>query len=577
MINAFKLVWNFSENRKATYKSAFIFSLIEGLFLMTKMFAIIIAIYAIFGIYSISKAIVLIVALALIYIVGVSIFSYKMQTASMSAGFGMVKDKRFEFGSLMKNAYLGFFDNFSVGRINTVLTTTFSEIEVAVPSALIRIMGGILGTVSLSIGLFFYEWRIALISLVGTLAYLIVVNYQIKVSRKYAPRRHEAGSKLSTTALLFLQGIKVTKLFSFKNGDKKLNDSIVDSCTENITLSNATVPSHLASGVVIAVFEIIIVLVSFILYREYHIFEAYECIVFTILSFMMFASINQAGSVLAMIGVLDSNLNETKSLNDIQQVECLEPREYINSDEIVFDNVSFSYGDNEVLKNINLKINSSSLTAIIGPSGSGKTTLCQLIPRFFEVSAGKILLGGADIRHIPTEELMLKISMVFQKVYLFEDTIYNNIKFAKPSATYDEVIAAANKAMCHDFISQMPDKYDTMVNEGGSNLSGGEKQRISIARAILKDAPIIVLDEATSALDKENEVDILKAIEALTENKTVIMIAHRMKSIKKADKIIAIENGVIKQEGTHDQLILQDGIYKNFVSEKLKSSSWSVR
>ena len=577
MFNAFRLLWDFSDKRRGTYKTAFLLSFIEGLFLMTKMFAIIIAIYAVFGINSISYSVILITALTLIYIIGVAIFSYKMQIASMSAGFGMVKDKRFEVGNLLKNAHLGFFDNFSVGRINTMLTTTFSEIEASAPSALIRVMGGILGTVSLLIGLFFYEWRIAIISLVGTLTYLIVVNHQIKISRNAAPKRREAQSKLSTSALLFLQGIKVTKLFSLKDGDKKLNESIAQSCTENIALSKVSIPSHIAAGVVISGFEITIVLVSFILYREYHVFEAYECIVLIILSFVIFSSINQAGSVLAMIGILDSALNEAESLNEMQQLECLEPREYIDSDEIVFDNVSFSYGDNEVLKNINMKINSNSLTAIIGPSGSGKTTMCQLIPRFFEINSGKILLGGADIRHIPTEELMGKISIVFQKVYLFEDTVYNNIKFAKPNATHEEVIAAAKKAMCHDFISQMPNQYDTMINEGGSSLSGGEKQRISIARAILKDAPIIILDEATSALDKENEADILKAIDSLTENKTVIMIAHRMKSIQKADKIIAIENGIIKQEGTHEELMLQDGIYKKFVTERLKSSSWTVR
>ena len=577
MLNAFQMIWNFSNKRKGTYKSAVIFSFVEGLFLMTKMFAIIIAIYTVFGTYSVASAIRWIVLLTLTYIIGVAIFSYKMQSASMSAGFGMVKDKRFEFGSLLKNAYLGFFDNFSVGKINTMLTTTLSEIEMAAPTALISVMGGVLGTVSLLIGLFFYEWRIAIISLVGMIVYILVVNYQIKVSRKFAPRRRKAGSKLSTSALLFLQGIKVTKLFSFKNGDKKLNDSIHESCEENVALSNASVPSHIVAGVVVSTFEIIIVLVAFVLYREYHIFAVEKCIVIIILSFMIFSSINQAGSVLAMVGVLDSALNETENLNKIQQVECLEPKECINSDEIVFDNVSFSYGDNEVLKDISLEIKGNSLTAIIGPSGSGKTTLCQLIPRFFEVNVGRILIGGADIKHIPTEELMSKISMVFQKVYLFEDTVYNNIKFAKPNAIYDEVIDAAKKAMCHDFISQMPNKYDTMINEGGSSLSGGEKQRISIARAILKDAPIIILDEATSALDKENEADILKAIDSLTENKTVIMIAHRMKSIQKADKIIAIEDGVIQQEGTHDELMKQEGLYKKFVAERLKSSTWTVR
>ena len=234
MLNAFKMIWNFSEKRKGTYKSALIFSFVEGLFLMTKMFAIIIAIYAIFGTYSVSNSIVWIVILALIYIIGVTIFSYKMQGASMSAGFGMVKDKRFHFGNLLKNAYLGFFDNFSVGKINAVLTTTLSEIEFAAPTALINVLGGILGTVSLLIGLFIYEWRIAIISLVGMLVYILVVNYQIKVSRKFAPRRRKAQSKLSASALLFLQGIKVTKLFSFKNGDEKLNASIDESCEENI-------------------------------------------------------------------------------------------------------------------------------------------------------------------------------------------------------------------------------------------------------------------------------------------------------------------------------------------------------
>lgn len=576
MLNAFKLIWNFSSKRKKEYRNAIIFSFLEGLFLMAKMFAVIIAIYALFGRYPLSNAVIAVLTLAVFYIVGVFIFSYKMQLTSMSAGFGMVGDKRFEFGEILKNAYLGFFDNFSVGRINSVLTTTLSEIETSAPSALIRVVGGVLGTVSVLIGLFFYEWRIALISLLGMAAYLLVVNWQIRVSRRDAPKRSEAQSKLSAAALLFLQGIKVTKAFSFKNGDRRLKDAIQGSCNENIALSSGSIPSQIAAGVVLSIFETAIIFTSVFGYRVFDIYSVEKCLVLIILSFMAFSSMNQAGSVLSMIGILDSALKETNSLTQMEQIQVASPEQHIASDEIIFEDVSFSYGDNEVLSHIDTAIKAGSFTAIIGPSGSGKTTLCQLIPRFFDVKKGRILIGGADIRHIPTEELMSKISVVFQKVYLFEDTILNNIRFGKPTATLEEVRAAAKAARCDDFIMALPEGYDTLVQEGGNNLSGGEKQRISIARAILKDAPIIILDETTSALDTENEHEVLAAIEELTENKTVIMIAHRIKTVEKADHIIAIENGRIVQEGTHKELLHRTGIYADFIHAREKASGWKL-
>lgn len=311
-------------------------------------------------------------------------------------------------------------------------------------------------------------------------------------------------------------------------------------------------------------------------YTEFDIYSVEKCLVLIILSFMAFSSMNQAGSVLSMIGILDSALKETNSLTQMEQIQVASPEQHIASDEIIFEDVSFSYGDNEVLSHIDTAIKAGSFTAIIGPSGSGKTTLCQLIPRFFEVKKGRILIGGADIRHIPTEELMSKISVVFQKVYLFEDTILNNIRFGKPTATLEEVRAAAKAARCDDFIMALPEGYDTLVQEGGNNLSGGEKQRISIARAILKDAPIIILDETTSALDTENEHEVLAAIEELTENKTVIMIAHRIKTVEKADHIIAIENGRIVQEGTHKELLHRTGIYADFIHAREKASGWKL-
>lgn len=392
----------------------------------------------------------------------------------------------------------------------------------------------------------------------------------------YAPKRSEAQSKLSAAALLFLQGIKVTKAFSFKNGDRRLKDAIQGSCNENIALSSGSIPSQIAAGIVLSIFETAIIFTSVFGYTEFDIYSVEKCLVLIILSFMAFFSMNQAGSVLSMIGILDSALKETNSLTQMEQIQVASPEQHIASDEIIFEDVSFSYGDNEVLSHIDTSIKAGSFTAIIGPSGSGKTTLCQLIPRFFDVKKGRILIGGADIRHIPTEELMSKISVVFQKVYLFEDTILNNIRFSKPTATLEEVRAAAKAARCDDFIMALPEGYDTLVQEGGNNLSGGEKQRISIARAILKDAPIIILDETTSALDTENEHEVLAAIEELTQNKTVIMIAHRIKTVEKADHIIAIEDGRIVQEGTHEELLYRTGIYADFIHAREKASGWKL-
>jgi len=238
--------------------------------------------------------------------------------------------------------------------------------------------------------------------------------------------------------------------------------------------------------------------------------------------------------------------------------------------------VCFGYGEREILNNINLQIKSNSSLAIVGASGSGKTTLCNLIARFWDVKKGEVLIGGHNVKDFTSESLLKNISMVFQKVYLFNDTIENNIKFGNPNATHDEVVEACKKACCHDFITSLSDGYDTVVGEGGSTLSGGEKQRISIARAILKDAPIIILDEATSSVDPENEHMLISAIKELTKNKTLISIAHRLSTVREADQIIVIDKGKIVQRGNHKELIGQDGVYKHFIEIKKQSIGWQI-
>jgi ATP-binding cassette subfamily B protein len=244
--------------------------------------------------------------------------------------------------------------------------------------------------------------------------------------------------------------------------------------------------------------------------------------------------------------------------------------------DIELKNVDFSYDRRKIIDNVSLTIPEKTTTAFVGPSGGGKTTLCHLMARFWDVQAGQVLLGGRDVKDYSFDSLMKNFSFVFQSVYLFEDTIANNIRFGEPEASMDKVIEAAKKARCHDFIMALPDGYQTIIGEGGASLSGGEKQRISIARAIMKDAPIIILDEATANVDPESEAELTAAIEELTKEKTIIMIAHRLKTVRHANQIFVIDNGKIVQQGMHRELIRENGIYKTFVEGRQEAASWKI-
>lgn len=576
MISSFIKIWNFSRKRQKNFIKSIVFSFIKGMFEMTQMGAVIAAIHALLQEHSVHKGIVYIVIMMILCIIGTFFSSYVSQISIMETGMFMVADKRMSLGNILRNVHLGFFNNSSVGKISSVLTTTLSNVEMSAPTSLINVIGGLLSSVSILIAMLFYEWHTGVITATGMILYIFAVNWQMKISRRDAPQRQYAQDELSASAVSFIQGIKVTKAFSFKNGDKRLKSAINGSRNENIRLTDKSMFSQVVTQLCPAIFESMIIIMSLLLFYKTEISMTTATVVI-VMSFMVYSSMNQAGSILSMIGMLDSAMEDVNELENTKQLECRQPVAEMKSNEIVFDNVCFSYGEREVLHNISTTFKPQSLTAIIGPSGSGKSTICQLVPRFWDVTSGSVRIGGADIRNIETSELMSRISIVFQKSYLFEDTILNNIKFGKPDATFEEVKAAARAARCDDFIMSLPDGYDTFIREGGNSLSGGEKQRISIARAILKDAPIIILDEATSALDSENEQAILEAIDELTRSKTVIMIAHRMKTVRNADHIIAIENGNIVQEGTHDELIKQDGIYSRFLKEREEATDWKIR
>ena len=576
MFEAIKSVWNFSKKGQGSLVKILILSFIEGIFVMLKMIAIILAVNAMFNSNLMDNYIYKVMILGIVCIIGVFGLGYFTQLGSVSVGFEMAKDKRLYFGSLFKKLYLGFFSKNSVGNINSTLTTSISTVEQVAPIILIHVIGGILSAISIVLGFAYYEWQVSVVIFAGILTYLFVVNYQMKISKSEAPKRQLAQTKLTESAIEFIQGISVIKAFGMGEKDERVKKDIDGSCANNINLSEKSIPSSICASLTIQLFEIMIISYAFFMWNSGEI-SPQKAINLLIMSFVIFQSVSQAGSILSMIGLLDSSLKDISSMENAEEIKVLSPIQNIKSNEIEFKNVSFSYGKGEVLKGISVALKPNTLTAIIGPSGSGKTTFCKLIPRFYDVSEGEILIGGAKITNISTEELMKNISMVFQNVYLFEDTIMNNIRLAKPNASDEDIISAAKKARCHDFIKSLQKGYETKIGEAGSTLSGGEKQRIAIARAILKDAPIVILDEFTSALDVENERHILQAIDNLVQNKTVIIIAHRLETVRKADDIIVLDKGEIAQEGTHNELITQDGIYKSFISIRERANKWSFK
>lgn len=576
MIDSFKRIWKISENRHKNLITALVFSFIRSGVNVTQLLSIMIAIKTLTGNTAPKTGILQVALMAVLCIVGNFITSYGEQINSMNTGFFAIADQRVSMGKLLRKFPLGFFNQASAGKISATLTTTFSGIESAAPMVMVGIVSGLFSAFALFLFILFYDWRIGIITGVGMLVYLLLVKYQMKLSHRYAPIMQAAQTRLAEEAFTFLQGIKVIKAFSFKEGERRLGDAVQGSCDANIALTKKSMPTQFAAGICVAVFESLILFATLYFRVQAEEIDLVKTVVLIIFSFMVYASLNQAGSMLSMIGILDAGLVEFADIENMEQLRYETPEEKPSSNEIVLEDVTFAYGEHEVLHHVSTIIKQNSLTALIGPSGSGKTTLCQLIARFHDVSSGKITIGGADIRHMRDEDLMEKISMVFQHVYLFEDTIFNNIRFGKPNADLEEVRAAAKAACCDDFIMSLPKGYDTILDEGGSSLSGGEKQRISIARAMLKDSPIIILDEATSALDVENEHEIFSAIDALTKNKTVIMIAHRIKSVEKADHIIALKDGRIIQEGTHKKLKNISGLYADFLASREEASHWKL-
>lgn len=507
-------------------------------------------------------------------VVGKSIMKYLICIYMSGNGYNVFCEKRLETGDRMKRAPMGFFSEQNLGMINTALSSATTELESFSMVAVDNIVGGIIQAVFVMLVLLYFNWQVALLALIGMLLSSAILKLVKARTTQQAPRREAARETMVSKVIEYIQGISVIRAFG-RQPDDEIDQVLEEAKDSNITMEKQVMGVvHLYKGILEVFGGLIMGCTAWQMFIGQLNFSV--GVMFLISSFMIYSQMETMGNGAFLLRMLDSSLNRMERVMNIPIMDEGAKKIDPENCDIQLRNVSFGYDSRTIIKNINLVIPQGTSTAIVGYSGSGKTTLCNLITRFWDVDSGEILLGGHNVKEYACDDLLSHFSMVFQNVYLFHDTVENNIKFGKPDATFEEVKEAARRACCYDFIMALPDGFQTVIGEGGSTLSGGERQRISIARAILKDAPIVILDEATSSVDPENEHELLKAIAELTRDKTLISIAHRMTTVRNADQIIVLSDGQIVQQGTHQTLISQDGIYRNFLSIRTQSVGWQI-
>ncbi len=505
------------------------------------------------------------------------IFKYLVYRLQSTAGFEFVARERIALGDRLRNVPMGFFHDNSVGDITATVTTDLNFLENYSMHILDKVTTGVLSMIVMAGCILAFDWRIGLIFVAGILLSFPIYSHMQKKGKALSAKRQKIQSEAVAATLEYVQGISVVK--SFNMCDKNLSD-IEDAYESNAAASYGVervfTPLNMTYSMVFRISACMIMLCAGILAVGGDLSFA-NLAVILIASFTIFNPIEVMGQMTTMIRTMNAALDRVERIKQAKKIDENGRDIPLDSFDIGFEHVSFAYENgNPILKDVSFSIPQGSMTAIVGPSGGGKTTITRLIARFWDVQEGSITIGGHDVKEFTCDSLLKNMSMVFQNVYLFHDTIENNIKFGCPDATHEQVVEAAKKACCHDFISALPQGYDTVIGEGGSTLSGGEKQRISIARAMLKDAPIILLDEATASVDPENEVHLQQAISALVKNKTLIVIAHRLSTIRDADQILVVDNGKIVEKGVHAELIQQKGIYQKFWNIRQKARNWKL-
>ena len=497
-----------------------------------------------------------------------------------AAGFMVFAEKRMELGAHLRKLPMGYFTEGNIGKISSVLSTDMVFIEENCMTALADMMSYIFAEAIMLAFLFVIHPWLGLAGCALMLLVLAIAKGMRREGLEDSDIRQAQSENLTEAVLDFAEGIGIIKTYNLL-GEKsaELTENFRESRKTSIDFEENHAPWQRRLNLVFGLGVAVVVALTLFL-RSRGLLDSSLAVGVMLFVFDLFgpmkALYGQSSRLTVMNSCMD-RIEEVFAEAELSDKGTAHIPARSGGPEVEFRNVSFAYGEKETLHDISFRLEKNQMAALVGPSGGGKSTIASLLARFWDVKSGQVLVRGVDIRTVPLSELMDHISMVFQRVYLFQDTIYNNISMGRPDASREEVIEAARKARCHDFIMSLPDGYDTVVGEGGESLSGGEKQRISIARCILKDAPIVILDEATASVDADNESYIQQAISELCKGKTLLVIAHRLNTIRNADQIFVVAEGQIVQRGVHEALMQEEGIYRKFVSVRENSQGWNSR
>ncbi|WP_037276395.1 ABC transporter ATP-binding protein [Ruminococcus albus] len=564
-----------AEDRKKLYLAIGL-GTVKAIFAALRISAIGVIVMGILDGHMTNKNIWAAVAILAVSVLGQLFINLKTTMLQTEAGYHSCANKRIEIAEHLRYLPMGYFNDNSLGHITSVTTNTMEALSDVATRVVMLTTQGILTTIVITAFVFCFDWRIGLLLTAGVAIYALINGAMQKATRKGAPAQQKANRELVAAVIEFVQGIAEVKNYNLvSTRAKKLEAAIKSKQNGDTHLEYAVIPYITLQEIVTKLTGVLMCAASVYFYINGSMSLLY-CIMMTISSFMIYESLDVMAGFSALIRSVSICVDQANEILSIPEMDIEGADITPASHGIELKHITFAYENRTIIDGIDLKIPEHTTTAIVGPSGGGKTTLTSLMARFWDVKSGEVLLGGKNVKEYSFDSLMRNFSFVFQRVYLFEDTIANNIRFGEPDAPMEKVIEAAKKARCHDFIMSLPDGYETVIGEGGASLSGGEKQRISIARAIMKDSPIIILDEATANVDPENEAELTKAIEELTKEKTIIMIAHRLKTVEHADQIIVIDGGKIVQQGKHAELMQQDGIYRTFVTDRQKAASWKL-
>ena len=576
MLSVLKMYFQFGDTYRDKLLKGLLFTLLTCMFEGLQITALWIVFSALTTNTLSGRTALIALGVMLVSIAGTFVCSHFKSENFCDANFSMAGRKRTEVGDTLRHLPMGYFNENSLGEVTSVMTNQLDVMQNLGGLLYMTIVGGLAFSCIIVVFLLFLDIRLGIICALTLVLFCASMELLQRYVRTTASKLTEANTKLVGAVLEYVRGISVVRAFSLVDDAEGKFSQTVDDCRDQaLALEFKALRFSILQMVVSKATSVAMCLIAVGLWLSGSLDTAI-CLTVVVMSFMMFSRLEAAGRFSAILRNIELAMEQTNALLATPPMDEGAGVEKANAFDIEVSDVTFGYDDRRVLDGVSLSIPSGSSCAIVGPSGSGKTTLVRLIERFWDVDSGTVTLGGRDVRDYKVDSLLQNFSTVFQGVFLFDDTIENNIKFGSPEATHEQVVDAARRACCEEFIQALPNGYDTRLGESGSSLSGGERQRLSIARAILKDAPIVVLDEATANVDPENELELQRAISELTKSKTVIMIAHRLKTVRNADQILVLDKGRIVQRGTHESLMAEGGLYADFVNMREKTVGWKI-